>query len=207
MVLAESMTQVDPLTWEIKLRPGVTFHNGEPFDAESVAFSVAHIVDPATKSQIAGNFKVIEKVEQVDPLTVRFHLLNPAPWLPAQMAPWLAMLPPKYAADPANDFASNPVGTGPYRFLSWERGAKISLQRNDAYFAGGAKGEPIADAVNFRFVSDATTRVTDVVSGTSQLRARRAVRPVAGRGRRGRGGRRGDRRLRLRPHSDRHGAV
>src|SRR3954466_1258712 len=50
MVLAESMTQTDPLTWEIKLRPGVTFHNGEPFGAEAVAFSVAHILDPATKS-------------------------------------------------------------------------------------------------------------------------------------------------------------
>src|SRR4051794_17263615 len=56
MVLAESMTQTDPLTWEITLRPDVTFHNGEPFDAAAVAFSVTHILDPATKSQVAGNF-------------------------------------------------------------------------------------------------------------------------------------------------------
>ena len=55
MVLAESMTQVDPLTWEIRLRPGIIFHNGEPLDAAAVAFSVAHILDPETESQVAGN--------------------------------------------------------------------------------------------------------------------------------------------------------
>src|SRR3954466_13783750 len=53
MVLAESMTQVDSQTWEIKLRPGVTFHNGEPLDASAVAFSINHIVDPKTGSQVA----------------------------------------------------------------------------------------------------------------------------------------------------------
>lgn len=168
-VAAESLTQPDPLTWEVKLRPDITFHNGEPLDAKAVAFSIAHILDPATESQIAGNFQVIEEVEEVDPLTVLLHLSSPAPWLPSQIAPWLALLPPVYAADPANDFASNPVGTGPYRFVRWERGARVVAERNEAYFADSPKGQPIADAVSFRFVSDATTRVSDVVSGTSQI--------------------------------------
>jgi peptide/nickel transport system substrate-binding protein len=169
MVLAESMNQKDPLTWEITLRPDVTFHNGEPLDAAAVAFSVAHILDPETKSQVAGNFAVIKEVEQVDRLTVRFHLNSPAPWLPSQVAPWLAILPPKYAADPANDFAANPVGTGPYWFDEWQRGSRVRLTRNDDYFTDSAKGSPIAARVDFRFVPDATTRVTDIVSGTSQL--------------------------------------
>ncbi len=169
MVLAESMTQTDPLTWEVTLRPDVIFHNGEPLDAAAVAFSVAHILDPDTKSQVAGNFGVIKEVEQVDPLTVRFHLNSPAPWLPSQMAPWLAILPPKYAADPANDFAANPVGTGPYRFVDWQRGSRVRLTRNDDYFTGSAKGSPIAADVDYRFVPDATTRVTDIISDTSQL--------------------------------------
>jgi len=169
LVLAESLTQPDPLTWEIRLRPEIVFHNGEPLDAESVKFSIAHILDPETKSQIAGNFQVIDEVEAVDPLTVRLHLSAPAPWLPSQMAPWLALLPPVYASDPANDFANNPVGTGPYRFVQWDRGSKVQLERNSDYFGGGAKGQPIAANVTFRFVSDRTTRVTDLVSGTSQL--------------------------------------
>src|SRR5918994_7779938 len=81
MVLAESVTQVDPLTWEIVLRPDITFHNGEPLDAAAVAFSIDHILDPETGSQIAGNFQVIEDVEEVDSRTVRLHLSAPAPWL------------------------------------------------------------------------------------------------------------------------------
>ncbi|MGH2616002.1 MAG: ABC transporter substrate-binding protein, partial [Thermomicrobiales bacterium] len=169
MVLAESLTQVDPLTWEVKLRPNVSFHNGEPLDATAVAFSVAHILDPTTGSQVAGNFQVIENVEVTDPLSARLHLSAPAPWLPSLMAPWLALLPPVYAGDPTNDFAANPVGTGPYRFVQWDRGSRIALERNDEYVGGTAKGEPVAASVVFRFVPDATTRVTDVISGTSQL--------------------------------------
>ena len=169
MVLAESMAQAEPLIWEIRLRSGVSFHNGEPFDASSVAFSIAHILDPETGSQIAGSFAVIEEVEEVDGSTVRLHTATPAPWLPSQMAPWLAMLPPAYASDPANDFPANPVGTGPYRFVRWDRGSRVTLEENPDYFAGGAKGRPTAAKVWFRIVPDATTRVTDVISGTSQL--------------------------------------
>src|ERR671916_1478067 len=69
MVLAESMNQIDPRTWEIRLRPGISFHNGEPLDAAAVAFSIEHILDPKTGSQVAGNFQVIEKVEEDDSVT------------------------------------------------------------------------------------------------------------------------------------------
>ncbi len=169
MVLAESMTQTDPLTWELRLRQGISFHNGEPLEVASIAFSVAHILDPETASQVAGTFAVIEEVEEVDSLTARLHLAAPAPWLPSQIAPWLALLPPVYAGDPANDFANNPVGTGPYRFTRWDRGSRIELERNDEYFGSGAKGAPIADGVEYRFVLDGTTRVTDLMAGTSQL--------------------------------------
>jgi peptide/nickel transport system substrate-binding protein len=169
MVAAESLEQVDPLTWELKLKSGIAFHNGEPLTAASVTVSVAHIQDPDTGSQIAGNFAVVESVEEVDDLTARLHLSAPAPWLPSQLAPWLALLPPTYTADQANDFALNPVGTGPYVFKGWERGSSIALERNTAYFGGDAKGAPIADAVTFRFVQDGTTRVADLISGTSQI--------------------------------------
>ena len=168
-LLAESFALLDPMTYEVKLRQGITFHNGEPFDAGSVVFSLDHLRDPAIGAQAAQNFAVIESTETVDAHTVRFHLSQAAPWLPSQIAPWLVMLPPLYAGDPANDFANNPVGTGPYRFLGWDRGQQIRLERNSDYFAGSAKGQPIADTVSFRFVGEATTRVADLLAGTAQL--------------------------------------
>ncbi|MDQ3044400.1 MAG: ABC transporter substrate-binding protein, partial [Chloroflexota bacterium] len=122
-----------------------------------------------TASQVAGNFQVIDEARIIDPYTVHFILSAPAPWLPAQMAAWLVMLPPDYAADPANDFASRPVGTGPFRFLAWDRGERVSLEANLDYFAASPKGQPLASGVEFRFVPEAGTRVADLLSGGTDL--------------------------------------
>ncbi|MEZ4507416.1 MAG: ABC transporter substrate-binding protein [Thermomicrobiales bacterium] len=72
-----------------------------------------------------------------------------------------------YAA--SNDFARNPVGTGPYVFGGWSAGEEIALTVNEHYFTDSPKGVPIADAVTYRFVPDATTRVADLLSGNAQL--------------------------------------
>jgi peptide/nickel transport system substrate-binding protein len=168
-LLAESFVQTEPLIYEIKLRQGISFHNGEPFDARSVSATIAHIVDPETASQVAQSFAVIESVEEVDDFTVRLHLSQPAPWLPSQIAPWCAMLPPEYIADPANDFASNPVGTGPFRFVGWDRGEQVRLEANADYFAESQKGQPIAEQAAFRFVGEASTRVADMLSGSAGI--------------------------------------
>ena len=168
-LLAESLTLLDPLTYEIKLRRDVTFHNGESFDARSVAFSLAHLVADETASQVAGNFQVVTEVREIDSHTVRFILSEPAPWLPAQMAAWLLMLPPEYAADTANDFATRPVGTGPFRFVDWDPGDRIALEANPTYFRVSPKGQPLADMVEFRFVPEASTRVADLLSGGADL--------------------------------------
>src|SRR4051812_28326497 len=111
LLLAKSLTQTDPNTWEIELLPGIIFHNGEPLTSKAISFAVAHITDQKTASQVGGNFSIITQVEEVDELTARLHLSAPAPWLPSLMAAWLTLLPPDYAA--ANDFAAKPVGTGP----------------------------------------------------------------------------------------------
>lgn len=184
-LLAESFTALDDTTFEVRLRPGITFANGEPVDAAAVAFSVAHIQDPATKSQVAQNFKVIERVEQVDPLTAHLKLSAPAPWLPAQIAAWLCVLPPKYAGDPKNDFANKPVGSGPYRFVGWERGSRVELAANDAYFAGSPKGRPTAAKVAFRPVPEGSTRVADLLAGSADVIRAVPVDQIAAIGERG----------------------
>lgn len=168
-LLAQFIALTDPRTYEIRLREDVRFHNGEPFDARSVAFSVARIQNPDTGSQVAETFAVIEAVEAVEPFLVRLRLARPAPWLPAQMAAWLAMLPPGYAADPASDIGAEPIGTGPYRFVGWERGSRIELEANADRFPASPKGRPIAERATFRFVPEGGTRVADLLAGTSDL--------------------------------------
>jgi peptide/nickel transport system substrate-binding protein len=167
-LLAESPpVLIDPQTIEIKLRQGIAFHNGEPVDAKSVAFSVAHILDEKTGSQVAGQFAVITEVKEIDPTTVQLVMSQPAPWLPAQIAAWLALLPPQHAA--GNDILAQPIGTGPYRFVEWKAGERITLERNPDYFAGSPKGQPIAQRVTYRFVADGSTRVADLLAGTAHL--------------------------------------
>ncbi len=167
LLLAEHWEWTSPTTIAVKLRPDIVFHNGEPLTSKAVQFSLAHITAEDTASQARQNFMVIESLDEIDDLSFTLGLSQPAPWLPAQIAAWLAILPPVYAA--SSDFARNPIGTGPYTFDEWSPGEKISLSVNDAYFAGSPKGVPIADAVTYRFVADATTRVADLLSGGAQL--------------------------------------
>lgn len=169
-LLAESFSQPDDVTIEFVLRQGVLFHNGETFDSRSVVATVAHMQDPETASQVAGDFSAITSVEAVDAYTVRFHLAQPAPALLGQVAVYLGMLPPDYIADPANDFGgSAPVGTGPYCFVSWERGQAVTLEANPAYQPVAAKGAALAQTVTFRFVAEATTRVADLLAGNADI--------------------------------------
>ncbi|HET9658838.1 MAG TPA: ABC transporter substrate-binding protein [Thermomicrobiales bacterium] len=167
LLLAESWEWSSPTTIAVSLRPNVTFHNGEALTSKAVQFSLGHITAEKTASQVSANFKVIESFNEIDDLTFELVLSQPAPWLPSFMTGYLAILPPDYAA--SNDFARHPVGTGPYKFGSWSPGESIELEVNDGYFAGSPKGVPIADAVTYRFVPDATTRVADLLSGSAQL--------------------------------------
>jgi peptide/nickel transport system substrate-binding protein len=167
MLLAESIATPDPQTIEIKLRSGVSFHNGEPLDAKAVAFSVKRLVDPKIAPTVSQTFSVITEVKEVDPLTARLTLAAPAPWLPSQIAAWLVIVPPAYSA--SNDLGQKPVGTGPYRLVEWQSGDHITLEANTDYFSASAKGQPIAKQVTFRFVPEASTRVSDLLAGTAQL--------------------------------------
>lgn len=167
LLLAEDWEWTSPTTIAVALRPDISFHNGEPLTSKAVQFSLGHLTADETASQVAANFKVIESFNEIDDLRFELVLSQPAPWLAAQVAAWLAVLPPDYAT--SNDFARNPVGTGPYRFEEWSAGQSISLRRNEDYLPNGPKGTPIADAVTYRFVPDATTRVADLLSGSAQI--------------------------------------
>src|ERR1700675_4361421 len=112
---------VAPTTWEFKLRRGVKFHNGEDFNADAVKFSIERLVNPANKLRGSSSFAPIDRVEIVDPYTVRIHTKKPWPVFLNHIAlRQAAMFPPKeYAGKETAAISKNPIGTGPFRFVRW----------------------------------------------------------------------------------------
>jgi len=153
---------VDPKTWEVKLRPGIKFHNGEPFNADAVVLSVKRIIDPNFKSEQISFFSTVKDAKKIDDLTLQILTDGPDPILPARLY-WMKMVPPGYSKDPK--FAEAPVGTGPYQFVQWNRGQNVVLEANANYW--GAK--PQIQRVTYRFVSDSGTRLAGLMAGEFDL--------------------------------------
>jgi peptide/nickel transport system substrate-binding protein len=161
--LAESVTSVNPTTWELRLRKGVKFHNGEPFNAESVKFSFERVLNPEQKSPIRGNFTWIKSIEVVDEHTVRLTTLKPYP-LAHEILTFgnFGMVPPRYIKEKGDAyFAKNPVGTGPYRFVEWRKGERVTLEANEQYW----KGAPAVKTLVFRVIPETATQIAELLSG------------------------------------------
>lgn len=127
--LATEWTSIDDTTWEFKLREGVTFHNGEPFDAEAVKFSLDRVLNPDNNSPTISYIRTISSIEVVDPMTVRIVTSEPDPLLPTRMSRYPAyIVPPKYIAENGREhFANNPVGTGAYKFVDFVPDERVTL--------------------------------------------------------------------------------
>jgi peptide/nickel transport system substrate-binding protein/oligopeptide transport system substrate-binding protein len=144
----------DGLTWTFTLRKGVKFHHGREVTADDVVYSFTRLLDPRLKSGAADLFTVIKgaqdfragKAKQVSGLTVldRYRLEvtlteAPAPFI-AFAAVGHAKIVPRDVAEAQGDaFGQRPVGTGPFRFVGWERGKEIVLAANADYFGGVPK--------------------------------------------------------------------
>ncbi len=161
---AERFELVDDVTHEVTLRPGLTFHDGSPVLAESIARSITYVQQ--SEGPAARNFQAIARVEVIGDLVARIVTTDPAPWLPSQLAVWMVLFPE--TASPES-FETAPVGSGPYRFVSRAAGENIVLERNPDYFASSPKGQALAETVRFRFVPESTTRVADLATGTANL--------------------------------------
>ncbi len=159
---ASAPTQIDETTWEVKLREGITFQNGEPFDAAAAAFSVNRVIDPEFNSEQTSYFSTITGAEAVDATTLRIMTSGPDPILPSRLY-WMKMVPPEAAA--AEGFAENPVGTGPYKLDAWNRGSEIQLSANPDYWGEA----PSVQEVEFRFISEFGTRLSSLLSGEVDL--------------------------------------
>ena len=159
-------TSADGKTVTIKLRPGVTFHDGEPMDAEAVKFSLErHLNFPSSfrKPELAA----IDKIEVADPLTVRLLLKNPFSPLIAQLSDRAGMIvSPKAATASGDKFGLNPVCAGPYKFVERVQQDRIVVDKFAGYW--DAKNVFI-DKVIFRPVVDSTIRLANLKSGSLDL--------------------------------------
>ncbi len=160
----ELPTLVDDTTWEFKLREGVTFHDGTPFDADAVVATVERMIGliEAEGTDNAGFFSTLTGATAVDPTTVQITTNGPDGVLPARMY-WLKMVTPADAAK--DDLSDAPNGTGPYKFVSRETGVSIQLAANADYWGDA----PSITTVNYAFVTEGGTRLAGLKSGQYDL--------------------------------------
>jgi peptide/nickel transport system substrate-binding protein len=165
--LAESWS-ADGNVWTFKLRPNVKFSDGSPFTAEDVVFSFNRVGKvPNSPSPLTIYTSTIKSVTAVDPLTVKIETKGPDPILPNSIA-IVAIMSHKAAAGPAPEGKTTTelnrgdglIGTGPYKFVSWQRGADIVLERNPEYW--GPK--PAWDKVILRPIINNSARVAALLS-------------------------------------------
>ena len=160
--LAASLPRlVDDTTWELKLRRGISFHNGAPFNAAAAKYSIERLIDPEFDSDLREQVEKITSVDAVDDYTIRINTDGPDPVLPARLY-MVQMVEPGAAADGLEDEA---VGTGPYKFVEWIAGDSLTLTRNTDYWGP----EPQIDEVKFVFLPDEQSRVAAVQAGDVDL--------------------------------------
>jgi peptide/nickel transport system substrate-binding protein len=162
--LAESWRLVDDTTWEFKLRKGVRFHDGSELTAEDVTWSLDR---PATIVNSPGAFTLytrqITGKEIVDPYTIRLKTAMPYPLMQNDLSSVAIVSKRATQGVASGDFATGKgmVGTGPFKFVAFNRGERLELARNDAYW--GEK--PAWDRVTFRFLSNDSARLAALLSG------------------------------------------
>lgn len=161
--LAESWTTSDDqLTWTFKLRQGVTFHNGDPFDADSVVYSFNRIIKE--KLSTSYRFDSVKSVDKVDAGTVTFTLERPTPNLLANIGSFKGMAIVDEKNAESGDIGKAPVGTGPFSFVNWKRGQSIELAANPKYWGGAPK----VKNVEFQFVKEPGTALANLRGGQVQ---------------------------------------
>ncbi len=166
-VLAEEVNVIDPQTYEVKLREGVLFHNGEELTTADVEYTYNTLRDPDAAASNFSHYAPIVEIEVHDDYSLTFHL--EAPNMPFLYRLRADIVSKSYSEEHATDdnpygddyTNMNPLGTGPFKFVEWRTGEEIILEANDDYW----QGRPKLDRVIFRPIPDATTRTVELQTG------------------------------------------
>jgi peptide/nickel transport system substrate-binding protein len=166
--LATSWTPSEDIkTWTFKLRQGITFHDGSPFGADAVVATYKRLTDKSTGSTAADtlNFLPTDGIEKIDDSTVAFHLSRPQADFPYFTYIYQAGILP---ANWSGDWATSPIGTGPFKMTNYTAGQGSTYVRNDAYWENGL---PYLDGIEIKIWQDPSGELTALQSGASDLMA------------------------------------
>jgi peptide/nickel transport system substrate-binding protein len=153
------------------LRTDVTFHDGTPFNADAVKFTLDRIVDPNLKSQAAfSSIGPYASATVADPATVTVKFKTPyAPFLDSASQPYLSIVSPAAVQKFGKDFGNNPVGTGPFKFDSYKTDNVVRMVKNPDYKWAPTlykhQGAPFLDAISWRIIPEPSTRLAALKSG------------------------------------------
>ncbi len=161
--LAESFGWPDNKTFEVKLRQGVQFHNGDTLTQDDVIFSFQRIMDPKTAASNAPYFADVDTIEAGDNNVVRFRLKQPNATLPYGIADTSSLIVSKKWINSGVDPKTTMMGTGPFTFVERKPGVSVTLTRNPHYFLPNL---PYLDGITFQPMADDNARVTALRSGS-----------------------------------------
>lgn len=167
--LATDWNWVDDTTLDVTLREGVTFHNGEPFDADDVVYTVNFVADEASGVKTQRNVNWLKSAEKLGKYEARIHLKRPFPAAIEYLSGPVSMYPNEYYAEAGpQTMGLEPVGTGPYRVTRVEPGRRFVLEAYEGYH-DSPKGRPQIGKIDIRTIPDVNTQLAELLSGSLDL--------------------------------------
>lgn len=162
--LAESYKNIDDKTWEFKLKDGVTFQDGSKLTSEDVKYTLDTIRDTSKKYKLASDFSFMQ-VEIIDELNFRIITEEPFSGFLLRLN-YVKIIPKAYVEKVGDEeFAAKPIGSGPYKFVSWSKDEKVVLEANDTYFGG----KPAIDKITYKVIPEAASRIAALESGEADI--------------------------------------
>ena len=158
--LAEAIENPDPLTWVVRLRRGVKFHDGEEMTSEDVVYTFAKLLEPEFVSPYKGAYRMLAGVRPLDDYTVEFKLSEPFVSFAEQLT--TPSVVPAHAAD---SLSVRPIGSGPYRFVRYDTDDQVVLAAFEQYFDGAPRNA----GVILKIIPDDTMRGLELRKGTIDL--------------------------------------